>query len=78
MKPTFFTSGHEFRTWLDKYHSTSSELPLGFYKTAADRKGITYKQALDEALCYGWIDGVRKNLDRKATGASSISSVRPN
>jgi uncharacterized protein YdeI (YjbR/CyaY-like superfamily) len=63
VKPTFFKSGKEFRVWLEKHHSTSRELLLGFYKTSSNKSGITYRQALDEALCYGWIDGVRKNVD---------------
>src|SRR5258708_35928117 len=62
-KPTFFTSRAQFRAWLENHHSTASELLLGFHKTSSARKGISYSQALDEALCYGWIDGVRKNFD---------------
>jgi uncharacterized protein YdeI (YjbR/CyaY-like superfamily) len=62
--PTFFKSGADFRRWLDKHHTTNNELLLGFYKTSSSKAGITYKEALDEALCYGWIDGVRTNFDR--------------
>ena len=61
MKPTFFKSGAAFRKWLDRHHAKTSALLLGFYKTSSGNGGITYKQALDEALCYGWIDGVRTN-----------------
>ena len=63
MKPIFFRSGGEFRGWLEKHHSQASELLLGFNKTSSGKGGITYKQALDEALCFGWIDGVRTNVD---------------
>jgi uncharacterized protein YdeI (YjbR/CyaY-like superfamily) len=63
LKPRFFKSGSDFRTWLERHHSKRSELLVGLYKTASGRGGTTYKQALDQALCYGWIDGVRKNVD---------------
>jgi uncharacterized protein YdeI (YjbR/CyaY-like superfamily) len=63
MKPTFFTSSSEFRAWLTKNHASSREFLVGFFKTSSARKGMTYAEALDEALCFGWIDGVRKNID---------------
>ena len=59
--PTFFKSGAQFRAWLEKHHSRRDELLVGFYKTGSGKGGMTYRQALDEALCYGWIDGVRRN-----------------
>lgn len=63
MKPTFFKSGDDFRNWLDKNHGKQQELLLGFYKKASGNGGITYQEALDEALAYGWIDGIRKSVD---------------
>lgn len=63
MKPRFFARGAEFRAWLEKHHATDRELLLGFYKTATGKRGMTYKEALDEGLCFGWIDGVRTNFD---------------
>lgn len=63
MKPTFFKSGDDFRNWLDKNHGKQQELLLGFYKKASGNSGITYQEALDEALAYGWIDGIRKSVD---------------
>ena len=60
-KPTFFKSGAQFRAWLGTHQSRTDELLVGLYKTGSGNGGITYKQALDEALCYGWIDGVRRN-----------------
>jgi uncharacterized protein YdeI (YjbR/CyaY-like superfamily) len=63
MKPRFFSSPAQFRQWLERNHDRESELLVGFHKKSATKKSITYNEALDEALCFGWIDGVRKNLD---------------
>ena len=63
MKPKFFSSPGLFREWLEKNHDSASELLVGFHKKNSGKKSITYPQALDEALCYGWIDGVRRSLD---------------
>jgi uncharacterized protein YdeI (YjbR/CyaY-like superfamily) len=59
----FFKSSDEFRAWLEENHAKAQELWLGFFKKSAPEKGITYQEAVDQALCYGWIDGVRKGLD---------------
>jgi len=58
-----FRSPAAFRAWLAKHHGTATELLLRCYKVAAAHQGVTYAQALDEALCYGWIDGVRRSVD---------------
>ena len=63
MEMTFFKSSSEFRVWLEANHGSTQELRLGFYKKSAPEKGITYREALDQALCYGWIDGMRKSVD---------------
>ena len=63
MKPKFFSTPEKFREWLEQNHAGTTELLLGFHKKSSGKKSITYPEALDEALCYGWIDGVRKNLD---------------
>ncbi len=63
MKPKFFSSPEKFREWLEKNHDKATELFVGFYKKSAGKKSITYPEALDEALCFGWIDGVRKSID---------------
>jgi uncharacterized protein YdeI (YjbR/CyaY-like superfamily) len=63
MKPRFFSTLEKFREWLEQNHDSASELLLGFHKKSSGKKSITYAEALDEALCYGWIDGVRKNLN---------------
>ena len=63
MKVTFFNSAAEFRAWLEVNHATATEVWVGFYKKESSRGGITYAEALDEALCFGWIDGIRKRVD---------------
>ena len=63
MKPKFFSSPELFRQWLEKNHASEKELLVGFHKKDSGKKSITYAEALDEALCYGWIDGVRRSLD---------------
>lgn len=63
MKPTFFKTQAEWRAWLEKNYAGETEKLVGFYKAKSGKAGITYKEALDEALCFGWIDGVRKGLD---------------
>src|SRR6185369_57876 len=62
-KPKFFKTPDEFRDWLLKNHDSKSELLIGFHKKSSSKKSITYPEALDEALCFGWIDGVRKTVD---------------
>jgi uncharacterized protein YdeI (YjbR/CyaY-like superfamily) len=59
----FFSSGEAFRTWLEAQHASATELLVGFHKKGSKRGGITYSEALDEALAFGWIDGVRRNID---------------
>jgi uncharacterized protein YdeI (YjbR/CyaY-like superfamily) len=61
-----FNTSAEFREWLEENHGRVAELWLGFYKQRTGKKSITYREALDEALCFGWIDGVRKSIDDTA------------
>ena len=63
MKPKIFKSSSQFREWLEQNHDKVQELWLGFYNQRSSKSGITYRQALDEALCFGWIDGVRKSVN---------------
>jgi uncharacterized protein YdeI (YjbR/CyaY-like superfamily) len=56
----FFASFEEWRAWLDENHASASEITVGFHKAKSGRAGLTYRQALDGALCYGWIDGLRR------------------
>ena len=59
MKPTFFSTASAFRRWLDAHHSTARELLVGFHKVGSGKPSLTYPEALDAALCFGWIDGMR-------------------
>jgi uncharacterized protein YdeI (YjbR/CyaY-like superfamily) len=67
-EPHAFRTPQAFRRWLEKNHAASDELYVCCFKVHAAERGVTYAQALDEALCFGWIDGVRKSL-----GADSFS-----
>jgi uncharacterized protein YdeI (YjbR/CyaY-like superfamily) len=62
-KPAYFKTAAAFRAWLRKQHKTATELLVRVHKKHAAHQGITYAEALDEALCHGWIDGVRRSLD---------------
>ena len=66
MKPKFFKDSAEFRSWLEKNHSKESEIWVGFWKKASGKVGLNYDQALDEALCFGWIDGIAKSFDEES------------
>lgn len=63
MKPIPFATPEEFRAWLEKHHATEKEIFVRFYKKASGKGGLTYGGALDEALCYGWIDGLARGID---------------
>lgn len=63
MQITFFKSPGDFRKWLKKNHAAGSELWVGYYKKSSGRPGITWLESVDEALCFGWIDGIRKSVD---------------
>jgi uncharacterized protein YdeI (YjbR/CyaY-like superfamily) len=66
MKVKFFSTASKFHHWLDKNHDKIAELCVGFHKKASGKKSITYPEALDEALSFGWIDGVRKTIDESS------------
>ena len=62
-RPKAFKTQKDFRAWLSKNHATETELMLRLFKVHAKHRGIGYREALDEALCWGWIDGVVRRLD---------------
>ncbi|WP_250213733.1 YdeI/OmpD-associated family protein [Acrocarpospora catenulata] len=63
MEPLFFTTPEEFYDWLAAHHAETTELWVGYYKTSTGKPGITWPESVDQALCFGWIDGVRKSVD---------------
>jgi len=62
-KPLFFPSPADFRAWLEKNHDQQKELLVGFYKKGSGKPSITWPESVDQALCFGWIDGVRRSCD---------------
>ena len=66
MSATFFAKPAQFRAWLKKHHASEKELWVGMYKVNSGKASITWPQAVDEALCYGWIDGIRKSIDAES------------
>jgi uncharacterized protein YdeI (YjbR/CyaY-like superfamily) len=60
---TFFKSPAAFRKWLEKNHDKAAQLMVGFYKRGSGRPSITWPESVDQALCFGWIDGVRRRID---------------
>ncbi len=61
--PIFFKGPSEFRKWLDRNHDRAPELWIGFWKVSTGKPSITWSEAIDEELCFGWIDGIRKSID---------------
>jgi uncharacterized protein YdeI (YjbR/CyaY-like superfamily) len=86
MQPLFFATPDKFRTWLAAHHATEKELLVGFYKKGSGKPSITWPESVNEALCFGWIDGVRRSLGadayvirftpRKPTSVWSAVNVR--
>jgi len=66
MKPKFFAKPADFRKWLEKNHNKKSELLVGFWKVHTGKPSMTWSQSVDEALCFGWIDAVRKSIDEES------------
>lgn len=64
--PAFFATREDFRTWLRKNSTTAPELIVGYWKVNSGRPSITWSESVDEALCFGWIDGVRRRIDESA------------
>lgn len=62
-EPVWFDSPDAFRAWLERNHETATELLVGFHKVGTGRPSMTWSQSVDQALCFGWIDGVRRRVD---------------
>src|SRR4051812_49121318 len=63
MDPTYFETPADFRAWLEAHHATTTELWVGFHKKGSGRPSITWPEAVDQALCFGLVDGIRKSVD---------------
>jgi uncharacterized protein YdeI (YjbR/CyaY-like superfamily) len=63
LKPKFFRTPADFQTWLEKNHAKATELWVGFYKKDSGKPSITWPESVDQALCFGWIDGIRTRVD---------------
>jgi len=77
MKPVFFADREAFRVWLEEHHATATELWMGMYKKGSGRPSITWPEAVDEALCFSWIDGVRQRIDDESY-MNRFTPRRPN
>jgi uncharacterized protein YdeI (YjbR/CyaY-like superfamily) len=66
LNPQFFQTPADFRSWLDNNHATATELWVGFYKRNSRKRSITWPESVDQALCFGWIDGIRKRVDENS------------
>jgi uncharacterized protein YdeI (YjbR/CyaY-like superfamily) len=74
--PSFFAGPAEFRSWLERNHDRADEAWVGFHRRGTGRGGLTYPEAVDEALCFGWIDGIRRSLD-ETSYANRFTPRRP-
>ena len=62
-EPIYFASPDEFHAWLEEHHETEAEVWVGYWKKATGKPSLVWSQAVDEALCFGWIDGVLRGID---------------
>ena len=65
MKPVYFQNQNEFRKWLEKNHDKESEIIVGYYKAGTGKPSMTWSESVDQALCFGWIDGIRRSVDNE-------------
>ena len=65
MEPIYFQNQNEFREWLEKNHYKESEIIVGYFKVGTGKLSMTWSQSVDQALCYGWIDGIRRSIDKE-------------
>src|SRR5260370_12924566 len=80
--PLFFAESSEFRAWLEKNHDKASEIWVGFHKKDSGKPSITWPEAVDQALCFGWIDSVRRSVNDTSytisfTGQKPRSTLTP-
>lgn len=68
MKVKFFPTQNDFREWFEENHDKEAELLVGFYKVGSGKPSMTWSESVDQALCFGWIDGVRRALNDESCG----------
>lgn len=66
MNPKFFSTQEDFRRWLEENHETETEVIVGYYNVKSGKGGMTWSESVDQALCFGWIDGVRRKVDEES------------
>lgn len=66
MKPIFFPTQEDFRRWLEENHAREIEIIVGYYNVKSGKIGMTWSESVDQALCFGWIDGVRRKVDEES------------
>lgn len=66
MEPIFFPTQFAFRKWLEKNHETAAEVLVGFWKVGTGKPSLTWSESVDQALCFGWIDGIRRSRDKES------------
>lgn len=66
MKSIFFTTQEDFRRWLEENHASETEIIVGYYKVGSGKHSMTWSESVDQALCFGWIDGVRRKVDEES------------
>ena len=66
MTPKFFPKQSDFRRWLEENHDKKTEIIVGYYKVGSGKSGMTWSESVDEALCFGWINGVRRSIDAES------------
>ncbi|AZA46768.1 bacteriocin-protection protein [Chryseobacterium carnipullorum] len=66
MAPIFFSTKEDFRKWLEENHSKEKEILVGFYKKNSGKPSLNWSESVDQALCFGWIDGVRRSIDAES------------
>jgi uncharacterized protein YdeI (YjbR/CyaY-like superfamily) len=66
MNPIFFPTQSDFRRWLEENHETESEIFVAYYNVKSGKSGMTWSESVDQALCFGWIDGVRRKIDEES------------
>ncbi|CAN5666485.1 YdeI/OmpD-associated family protein [soil metagenome] len=77
MKPKFFPTQEDFRRWLEENHMSETELIVGFYKVGSGKTSMSWSEAVDQAICFGWIDGVRRKVNEESY-SNRFTPRRPN